>query len=79
MQLCELNVKESAYITKINTEKVFSERLADLGFIKGSKIECVIKNRKLGPFAYRIRGTLFAIRKSDAEKIEVTKAVQNIE
>lgn len=73
MLLSELQAGDTAFITEINTCPPVAERLADLGFTNGGKISCVIKNRKNGPFAYRVRGTLFAVRKCDAEKIHVIK------
>ena len=42
------------------------ERLKRLGFTAGTKVQCVQKSPMGNPTAYRVRGTIFAIRKEDA-------------
>ena len=46
-------------------------RLSLLGFCDGEYIECVLAAPLGDPRAYLIRGAVIALRRSDAEKIEV--------
>ena len=48
-------------------------RLLDLGFVPGSKIEHVLDSPLKGSAAYRVRGTLIALRKAQAEQVLVEK------
>lgn len=73
MLLTRLKENESAVIEKINASKAQRERLAELGIREGQIITC--KNIALlgSPIAYEICGGKQALRKSDAERIEVSK------
>lgn len=46
-------------------------RLLDLGFVPGSRIEHELDSPLHGPAAYRVRGTLIALRKSQAAQVLV--------
>lgn len=46
-------------------------RLLDLGLINGTKIKPVLISPSKDPRAFEFRGSLIAIRKEDAKKIEV--------
>lgn len=72
MQLNELSVGNSAVISKMNVKGHIAQRLIDLGLIEGTKIECVLKGPFGDPCAYRVRGTLLALRKCDAKDICVS-------
>lgn len=74
--MCSLNllkIGEKAIISKIDNDLEIKGRLLDMGFYKGSKIECLLCASFGGPIAYKIKNTIIALRKSDAEKIYVEK------
>ena len=73
--LSELKKGEHAVIEKMDTNGELRQRLMDMGFVEGTKIECVRISPAGDPKAYRIRGTVIAIRKEDAEKITVVKSL----
>lgn len=49
-------------------------RLLDLGFVPGSRIEHVLQSPFNGPAAFRVRGTLIALRREQAQQVLVTPA-----
>jgi len=50
-------------------------RLLDLGLVPGSKVEAEFSSPFQSPIAYRVRGTLIALRKSQAENIVIQRGV----
>ena len=44
-------------------------RLLDLGFVPGSRIERVLNSPLHGPVAYRVRGTMIALRRTQADHV----------
>ncbi|EOE6548099.1 ferrous iron transport protein A [Acinetobacter baumannii] len=79
MRLSALKVKQAATITKVNRIEVESEqqdlvaiRLESLGFVPGTRVEVITKGVFGGdPILIQIGFTLFALRKAEAEKIEI--------
>lgn len=69
--LSELNVGQCATIIKLLTFGSMRRRLQDLGVIKGTQIECVLKNPSGNPIAYFVRGAVIALRTEDAKNILV--------
>lgn len=67
--LDDLEMNTIGYINKINTNEQLYKRLLDLGFISNTPIKPVLINPTNNSRAYEIRGSLIAIRKSDAERI----------
>ncbi|MBQ7950261.1 MAG: ferrous iron transport protein A [Clostridia bacterium] len=67
--LSQLPVGQSATVCQLQTSGSMRRRLQDLGIIHGTKIECVLKSPAGDPVAYRIRGALIALRKSDSKTI----------
>ena len=67
--LNDLKIKENGYIKEINTNANLRKRLLDLGFINSTPIKAVFTNPSDDSRAYEIRGSLIAIRNSDAKKI----------
>lgn len=49
-------------------------RLLDLGFVPGSRIEHALQSPFNGPAAYRLRGTLIALRREQADQVLVVPA-----
>jgi Fe2+ transport system protein FeoA len=46
-------------------------RLFDLGFTPGTEVECAFPSAFGEPRAYRVRGTLIALRPEQARRIDV--------
>lgn len=67
--LSDLKINENGYIKKINTNDTLRKRLLDLGFISNTLIKPLFSNPTNDSRIYEIRGSLIAIRKSDAKKI----------
>lgn len=62
---------QSGIITALDFDKEFCTRLNDLGFCKGEKIVCVKKALLSSPILYQVKGSNIALRKNDADRIEV--------
>lgn len=69
--LAQIKVGEMARIKNIETDSGMKRRLWDLGMTKGTLIEAVQASPSGDPIAYRVRGTIIAIRNCDAAKIQV--------
>ncbi len=70
-KLSALPIGRRGRILNIKTEGVARRRVLDFGMVKGSEIEAAIKSPSGDPVAYFIRGTLVALRKEDADNIEI--------
>ncbi|WP_336170034.1 FeoA family protein [Acinetobacter sp. 161(2023)] len=79
MRLSALKVKQAATITNVNRISIESEqqdlvaiRLESLGFVPGTRVEVITKGIFGGdPILIQIGFTRFALRKAEAEKIEI--------
>lgn len=80
VRLSELKVKQTAIITKVNQNlednssqpDLIASRLETLGFIPGTRVQVVTKGVFGGdPILIQIGFTRFALRKMEAEKIEI--------
>lgn len=79
MRLSELKVKQTAVIHKIHralvdesSQDLVASRLETLGFIPGTTVEVITKGIFGGdPILIQIGFTRFALRKVEAEKIEI--------
>ena len=82
MRLSELKVKQTAIIRKVHRtldgsspSDIVASRLETLGFIPGSKVQVITKGIFGGdPILIQIGFTRFALRKVEAEKIEIEGA-----
>ena len=83
VRLSELKVKQSAVITKVarveNIETklpdMVASRLETLGFVPGTRVQVITKGVFGGdPILIQIGFTRFALRKVEAEKIEIADA-----
>lgn len=80
--MCSLNELapfESALIDENFVSGSLRRRLLDLGLVKGTKIICILESPQKDPKAYYVRGSVIALRKSEAEKIKILKAGQKNE
>ena len=73
MKLTELTKGEKAEIIKIDAEKALRDRLTSFGVMRGE--ELLVKGCSLAKQTMEIEvgSTLIALRKDEAEKIEVLK------
>lgn len=69
--LSELSPGSKAIITDLCAEGGMRRRLQDLGFVEGSEVDCVSVSPLGNPTAYRISGTIIALRNEDADTIKV--------
>jgi DtxR family Mn-dependent transcriptional regulator len=73
--LSDLIPGQFAFISGIAEEcdGIERRRLMDLGFVPGSRVEAAISSPFKDPVAYRIKGSLIALRKQQADKIRVSQ------
>jgi len=73
MKLTELTKGEKAEIVKIYADKALKDRLTSFGVMRGE--ELLVKGCSLAKQTMEIKvgSTLIALRKDEAEKIEVDK------
>ncbi|MBR6917470.1 MAG: ferrous iron transport protein A [Clostridia bacterium] len=63
---------EDGVIESISSECAIKRRLYDLGFCRGERIVCEMESPLGDPRAYLVRGTLIALRRSDASCVELS-------
>ncbi|MCF6207310.1 MAG: ferrous iron transport protein A [Sulfurovum sp.] len=73
MRLHELHKDDKAKIIRIHADKPLKDRLASFGVMRGE--ELTVKGCSLAKqtMEVEVEGTLIALRKEEAEKIEVEK------
>lgn len=69
--LNSLKTGEKCIVKDLTMNGKERRRMLDLGLIKDTKVEAVLKSPSGDLVAYYIRGALIAIRAEDASKIEV--------
>ena len=73
MNLANLAIGSEAKVTKIIGNNPITRRLMEMGIIPGVAVK-VIKTAPFGdPIEIRVRGYSWAMRKSEAEAIEVSE------
>lgn len=73
LTLSALPLGESAYVTRISAHPAMEGRLTDLGLIPGTQVTCMARSPAGDPCAYLIRGALIALRRTDAEGIQLER------
>ncbi len=58
-------------IVAVKAKGALQARLADLGFIRHSRVTCLFASALGDPRAYEIRGSVIALRGKDARQIEI--------
>jgi ferrous iron transport protein A len=71
--LAELPLGARAKVHRILLEGPERRRLMDLGLTPGTCVEPVLRSPLGDPTAYRVRGTVLALRNEQAKRIEVTE------
>jgi DtxR family Mn-dependent transcriptional regulator len=72
--LADLRTGERAAVRSVRVTGFRRRRLFDLGFTPGALVECAFHSAFGEPTAYRVRGTLIALRLEQARRIEVETA-----
>lgn len=74
-RLTALNLGETAEVLAISTASRGAERrrLLDLGIVPGTTVTAEVRSPSGDPTAYRIRGTLIALRQTQANLIKIKK------
>lgn len=71
MNLTNLPVGETAKVTRVNGNNRITKRLMEMGVVPGASVR-MIKSAPFGdPLEIRVRGYHLAMRKSEADHIEV--------
>ncbi|MFC2093283.1 DtxR family transcriptional regulator [Bacteroidota bacterium] len=75
--LTDLKSKEIGVIKELSTACRGQQRrrLMDLGFLPGTEISIEMKSPTGDPTAYKVRNTIIALRKQQAEKIYIEKSI----
>jgi Fe2+ transport system protein FeoA len=71
VKLSELKKGQLAKIVSLNLDDVTNRRLISLGFCKGNLIEFERSAPLKDPSEYYVAGNFIALRKVDADRIEV--------
>lgn len=79
MLLSDIDLYKKVRVVNIMAEGELRRRFFDLGIIKDTIIEALYISPLGDPKAYLIRGTVIAIRKEEAEKIEVLTPVSDFQ
>ncbi len=76
-RLSELKTDEEGVITRVFGHGSFRNRITEMGFVRGKSVK-VIKNAPLlDPVEYEIMGYRIALRRAEAELIEVTTSPES--
>ncbi len=71
--LADLRVGERATVTAFDTEDGVRHRLWDMGMVEGTEVECAFRSPSGDPTAYFVRGTVMALRRTDAHTVTVKR------
>ena len=72
LPLSDLARGQRGYIQQVSDTTGMAKRLAELGFLPGTRVECELVSPVGDPVAYRVRGALIALRNRDARAVRVT-------
>jgi len=77
--LYDLNEGDAGIILKIKGRGQFRQRLSEMGFVVGKKVEVIKKAPLRDPIEYKIMGYHISLRNSEAQLIEVDKGSKTTE
>ena len=66
-----LPVGSTAEIDSLEGEDLMAQRLRDLGFVPGAAAKCLYRSAAGDPTAYRVRGTVIALRRTLSRTVHV--------
>ena len=72
LTLDQLHPNQSARVTNLTCEGPERRRLLDLGLTAGTQITIEMGNPLGDPIAYLIRGSVIALRRDQAQQIQIT-------
>lgn len=75
VKLSSLTTGQAGIIVKVQGYGAFRKRITEMGFVRGQKITVIKRAPMLDPVEYGIMGYQVALRRSEAEQIEVTLCV----
>ena len=76
IQLDKLPILENAYISSVDVPDTVRRRLFDLGFVPGTSIMPIYRSPFGDPVAYKVMGSIIALRNSIASGITVATGEQ---
>ena len=76
-KLCDLDDGEWGRVVSVEEGCSLRRRLTELGFIEGTRVKRLFTAAAGDPAAYRLRGTVIALRKSDSAAIAVESAAEH--
>ena len=68
--LTDLHPGQAARVTALDPRGELTARLAELGFLPGTRVVCVARAPLGDPTAYLVRGAVIALRGRDAAGVE---------
>jgi ferrous iron transport protein A len=71
MTLDNLKIGFKGIIKEINIVGGMKRRLLDIGLVKGTIVESVLKSPSGDPIAYSIRGAMIAVRREDSRNVVI--------
>jgi Fe2+ transport system protein FeoA len=72
LTLDQLKAGQTATVSALTCQGANRHRLMDMGILPGTSIEVEMRSPLGDPTAYRVRGTVIAMRKEQARQIEIT-------
>ncbi|MCZ7539273.1 MAG: ferrous iron transport protein A [Anaerolineae bacterium] len=76
--LADLRPGETAEVAALHSAGAERRRLMDLGIVPGTTITAELRSPLNDPVAYRVRGALIALRRSQAAQIEIRSPAPEI-
>lgn len=73
--LADLKPGEQATVLALNTSGLNRRRMMDLGILPGTTITAEMRSPLGDPTAYRVRGSLVALRREQAQDIHIEKEI----
>lgn len=74
LRLCDISPGQKALVSEVSTGSTLRRRLLELGLVEGTEVTCLRRSPWGDPTAYRIRGAVIALRRSDSAGILVREA-----
>lgn len=71
LTLDQLQPRQQAVIVALEHTGAQRRRLMDLGFVPGTAVEVALNNPLGDPTAYRVRGAVIALRRTQSRLIQV--------
>lgn len=71
MTLDALPLGKSAVVTALCSTRAERRRMLDLGFVPGARVRALHTAPRSGPVAYGVRGTVIALRRADARRVQI--------